>query len=384
VLVAGTLYEPREIGGPVALLLDERRVAGVSHDLESARRSADRVIDLSAWRVAPGYLDLHTHGFAGNDVSGGSTAELAAMASRLPSTGVTGFCPTIASSGPEQTLRQVERIASLRESAQARSAEVLGIRLEGPFISRAKKGAQLESAIRRPNIAELQRLAARGPIRMLDFAPEEDADGALLRALLEQRIVACIGHTAASYSQAQAAIDAGARHCTHLFNAMPPLEHRAPGAAGALLTDSRATVEVIADGVHVHPAVLRLAVQARGPDAVALVTDALAGAGTGEDSFTFGDRQVSVRGGAARLADGTLAGSVLRMDQAVRNMVSLVGVSWSDAIRMATLTPARIAREADRKGHLRPGADADLVVLDASGEVEQTWRAGELVYSARG
>jgi N-acetylglucosamine-6-phosphate deacetylase len=306
------------------------------------------------------------------------------MAAVLPATGVTGFCPTIASSGPEQTLLQVERIASLLELAEARGAEVLGIRLEGPFISRAKKGAQLESAIRRPDVAELQRLVARGPIRMLDFAPEEDADGALLGALVERRIVACIGHTAASFSQALAAIDAGARHCTHLFNAMPPLEHRAPGAAGALLTDRRATVEVIADGVHVHPAVLRLAVLARGPDAVALVTDALAGAGSGQDTFTFGDRQVSVRDGAARLADGTLAGSVLTMDQAVRNMVNMVGVTWSDAIRMATLSPARIAGVADRKGHFGAGADADLVVLDASGEVKQTWCAGELVYSAQG
>jgi N-acetylglucosamine-6-phosphate deacetylase len=165
---------------------------------------------------------------------------------------------------------------------------------------------------------------------------------------------------------------------------MPPLEHRSPGPAGALLTDARATVEVIADGVHVHPAVLRLVVLARGPEAVALVTDALSCAGRGEGEFTFGDRQVHVVDGAARLADGTLAGSVLTMDQAVRNLVNLVGVTWSEAIRMATLTPAKIAGVADRKGHLKPGADADLVVLDEAGLVQQTWRAGERVYSAVG
>jgi N-acetylglucosamine-6-phosphate deacetylase len=381
-LIAGTLYDPREIAGPLGLLLEDGRVAGVLHDFEVARRAANQVVDLSGWRVAPGMIDLHTHGFGGKDVNAGSEADLAAMADMLLASGVTAFLPTIASSGPAETQLQVERIASLMGSAEARRAEVLGSRLEGPFISRTKKGAQLESAIRPPDVAELERLIARGPIRMLDFAPEEDADGALLRALVARHVVACIGHTAATFAQAAKAIDAGARHCTHLFNAMPPLEHRAPGAVGALLTDSRTTVEVIADGVHVHPTVLRLVVMARGPEAVALVTDQLAGAGCGEGVFTFVGRQVQISGGAARLADGTLAGSVLTMDQAVRNMVNLVGVAWSDAIRMATLTPATIAGVADRKGHLRPGADADLLVLDASGQVRQTWRAGELVYSA--
>jgi N-acetylglucosamine-6-phosphate deacetylase len=379
-LVAGTLYDPREIGGPVGLLLDGGRVAGVSRHVEAMRRSAEHVVDLSDWRVAPGFIDLHTHGFGGNDVTAGPEAELAAMAAGLPATGVTAFYPTIASSLVPETMIQVERLASVMQAPQPRSAKMLGIRLEGPFISRAKKGAQLEAAIRPPDVAELDRLIARGPIRLLDFAPEEDASGELLRALVARRIVACIGHTSASHVQAVAAIDAGARHCTHLFNAMPPLDHRAPGAAGALLTDTRATVELIADGVHVHPAVLRLAVLLRGATQVALVTDAILAAGLGEGVFEFVGREIRVSGGAVRLADGTLAGSVLTLDQAVRNMVNLVGTSWSDAIRMATLTPATIAGVAERKGQLVPGADADLVVLDASGQVRQTWRAGERVF----
>jgi N-acetylglucosamine-6-phosphate deacetylase len=381
VLIAGTLYDPRDIGGPVALLLDDGRVTGVSQDVEAARRSAERVVDLSAWRVAPGFIDLHTHGFGGSDVTAGPEAELAAMAAGLPATGVTAFYPTIASSPARETLIQVERVASVMKATQARSAEMLGIRLEGPFISRAKKGAQLEAAIRPPDLSELERLTALGPVRLLDFAPEEDASGELLRWLVERRIVACIGHTSANYAQAVAAIDAGARHCTHLFNAMPPMDHRAPGVAGALLTDTRATVELIADGVHVHPAMLRLALRLRGPAQVALITDAISAAGLGEGVFEFVGREIRVSRGAVRLADGTLAGSVLTLDHAVRNVVNLVGASWPDAIRMATLTPATIAGVAERKGQLVPGADADLVVLDASGQVRQTWRAGQRVFS---
>jgi N-acetylglucosamine-6-phosphate deacetylase len=373
VLIAGTLYTPDEIAGPLAISLEDGLVAAVSADVDAARASAERVLDLSAWRVAPGYIDLHTHGFGGFDVTDGTQADLVAMAAALPATGVTAFYPTIASTLPAETQRQVERVASAMHGG---GAEMLGIRLEGPYINREKKGAQYEAAIRPPDVAELERLIASGPIRALDFAPEQDADGALLAALVRHGILACIGHTAATYAQARAAIDAGARHCTHLFNAMPPLDHRAPGAPGALLTDSRATLELIADGVHLHPAMLRLVVLARGARSVALVTDAMSAAGLGEGSFTFLERTVAVAGGAVRLADGTLAGSVLSMDVAVRNMVNLVGLSWSDAIRMATLTPATIAGVADRKGRIAPGADADLVVLDAEGRVQQTFRAG--------
>jgi len=218
----------------------------------------------------------------------------------------------------------------------------------------------------------------------VDFAPEIDHAPELLAALLRLGILPCIGHSDAAYEQALAAIDAGVRHCTHLFNAMPPLRHRAPGVAGALLSDARATVEIIADGVHVHPAVLRIVVAARGAGAVALVTDALSAAGLPADASTFGGRPVSVRDGAAYLADGTLAGSVLTLDQAVRNMVDLAGAAWSEAIRMATLTPARIAGVADRKGGLAVGLDADLVVLDEAGNVRQTWRAGERVFEHTG
>lgn len=381
VLVAETLYTPDEMRGPVGIELREGRISAVSHDLDALRRSADGIVDLGPSRVTPGYVDLHTHGFAGYDVTGGTESDLAAMAAALPATGVTALFPTIASTSAGETLQQVKRIARLMPEPDPHAAEILGIRLEGPFINPLKKGAQYEAAIRSPDPEELRRLASAGPVRIVDFAAERDHDFALLDALHALGILACLGHTEASYDQAVAAIDRGVRHCTHLFNAMPRLEHRAPGAAGAFLTDTRASVEVIADGVHVHPAVLRLVLAARGSVSVALVTDAISAAGLPEGEYSFVQRPIEVRNGAVRLADGTLAGSVLTLDRAVRNMVDLVGASWSEAIRMATLTPAQIAGVADRKGRIAPGADADLLVLDEHGAVQQTWRAGELVYA---
>ncbi len=380
VFVAAAMYLPEEISGPCALVVERGRVQAVLRGIDPAAvLSGDRVVDLRPWRLAPGYIDLHTHGFAGHDVTTGSDTDLQAMAKALPATGVTAFFPTIASTGPADTRRQVERIASAMHQAVSPSADILGIRLEGPFINRAKKGAQNPAAIRRPDAAELTLLAERGPVRIVDFAPEEDHDFELLAALVQHGIVPCIGHTAATYEQTIAALDAGARHCTHLFNAMPALEHRAPGAVGALLTDGRATVEVIADGIHLHPATLRLILQTRGPRSTALVTDAMPAAGLADGQYSFLGAEVAVTDGAARLADGTLAGSNLTLDRAVRNVVALAGASWSDAIRMATLTPATIAGVADRKGALRAGADADFVALDDSGLVRQTWRAGRRV-----
>ncbi|MDI3298032.1 MAG: N-acetylglucosamine-6-phosphate deacetylase [Bacillota bacterium] len=391
-LVAERLYAPEAVAGPVAVLVRDGRVVDVWRETGS-RQAAERlagageVADLGGARLAPGFIDLHTHAFRGHDVTSGGAEEVAAMARELPRTGVTAFYPTVASAPPEATERQVRRIAQVAgDGPPPPAAEVLGIRLEGPYISKAKKGAQYEPAIRPPDAGELARLAeaAQGWLRFLDFAPEEDGDGSFLAAVVERGLIACVGHTMATYEQALRAIDGGARHCTHLFDAMPPLAHRAPGAPGAFLSDRRATVEVIADGIHLHPAVLRLVLAARGADEVALVTDAVAAAGLGDGEYEFAGRRVLVRDGAVRLPDGTLAGSTLTMDRAVRNMVALAGASWEEAIRMATWTPARIAGVAERKGRVAAGMDADLVALDAEGRVVATWTRGELAFEMPG
>jgi N-acetylglucosamine-6-phosphate deacetylase len=393
-LVAARAYLPDEVEGPVAIALRKGQITAVWRvsNVEGARARAraelgadSTVVDLGERRVAPGYIDIHTHGLVGYDLTTGSSADAAAMAAALPSTGVTAFLPTVASIGRGETVRQIQRLlaaGALLESASAPAAELLGIRLEGPFISHQKRGAQLGVAIRPPDTDELHRLVdlGGGRIRIVDFAPEEDSGLQLLAALVGYGVVAAIGHTAASYSQTLAALEGGARHGTHLFNAMSALDHRSPGAAGALLTDQRATVEVIADGIHVHPAVLRLIVRMRGVDHVAVITDAISAAGMPAGVYAFVQRPVSVRDGAVRLEDGTLAGSALTMDRGVVNLVGLVGLGWADAIRMATLTPANIVGVGHRKGRIAAGYDADLVVLDARGRVSETWVRGRRAF----
>ncbi|QBD77778.1 N-acetylglucosamine-6-phosphate deacetylase [Ktedonosporobacter rubrisoli] len=391
VLVAGKLYTPDEIAGPVAIVLEGSKIRAIWRDTNAAEARqrvehlfpglAVDVTDLGTWRLAPGYIDLHIHGFRGHDITTGPAEDTEAVARDLPCTGVTSFFPTIATTGRTETVEQVKNIATLAEKRPNASSEILGIRLEGPFISYDKKGAQYGPAIRKPDPAEMRQLAeiGNGWIRFVDYAPEEDDKSQLLASLVELDIYPCIGHTSATYEQAVQAIDGGARHSTHLFNAMPTLNHRAPGAAGALLTDNRATVEIIADGIHVHPRMLKLAIAARGIHDVALITDAVSPAGLPDGDYEFVRRIIHVADGKVCLEDGSLAGSALTLDRAVRNMVAF-GASWADAIRMATLTPARIAGIAKRKGQVAPGADADLVVLDEHGLVRGTWVNGQRAY----
>ncbi len=393
VLVAEKLYAPEEITGPVAVVLEETTIRDIWRGVDAAaakRYLAEHmpdvmaeVTDLGTECLAPGYVDLHIHGFHGHDITTGSQEDVEAVARELPRTGVTSFFPTIATLGKAETAPQIQKVVSAAEhQGLTPAAEIIGMRLEGPFINREKKGAQYEPGIRRPDPVEMEELAkvGQGWVRIVDYAPEEDQEARFLAALVRLGILACIGHTAATYEQAIRAIDGGARHATHLFNAMSPLTHRTPGVPGALLTDSRATVEIIADGIHLHPALTRLVTSVRGFRDVALITDAIAPTGLPEGDHEFVGRPVTVREGAVRLASGALAGSVLTLDRAVRNIVTFTGLGWSEAICMATQGPARIAGIEQRKGRVAPGADADLVALNGQGVVQRTWVRGRLAY----
>lgn len=325
--------------------------------------------------VAPGFIDLQVNGAFGYSV-GTDAAAWRGLCARLPETGVTSFLPTLVSSPAASYPAVVETFLAQRDAA---GAQPLGLHLEGPFLSPQRAGVHaLEALASAP--ADLYAPLRGGAVLMVTLAPELPGALARIRALRDQGIVVSLGHTDATLEQASAAVDAGATLVTHLYSAMSPFHHRAPGMVGAALSDERLAVGLIADGVHCHPASVRLALRCKGVERVALVTDAMAGAGMPDGVYTLGDQSVTVHGLEARRADGLLAGSVLRLDQAVRNARAWGALGIADACRLASEVPARLL-DLDDRGRLARGATADLVLLDESLHVQASLRAGACVYA---
>ena len=330
--------------------------------------------------VAPGYVELQLNGAFGHDLHGdpSSAAEVARL---LPSTGVTSFLPTLISSSREELDPKLSTLRSIRGAPGA--AHLLGVHLEGPYLSPKRVGAHDASALQLPNRnssttdfieAEAAWMVAAG-VRLVTLAPELAGALDLARALIARGVRVSAGHTDATVEQAQAAIAAGVKLCTHLFNAMPPLHHRAPGAAGAYLSDDGAAVGLIADGVHVHPAVVAIARRCKPAGKVVLVTDAMAAAGMPPGTSLLAGREVLVDETSARLADGTLAGSTLTMDAAVRNYRSFTNCTPAEAVAAATLAPA-LALGDPRLGRLFAGGPADAILLDRDLRVQAAFTSG--------
>lgn len=334
--------------------------------------SAERVSGI----LVPGFVDLHVHGGDGADFMDAHEDAIARIVGFHASHGTTALAATTLSASRADLHSAVETIARMPGSD---GAEIVGIHLEGPFINTTRAGAQDRASIRPADIHEVAALIAQAPrLRwIITVAPEIEGAHALVEHFRD-RVLFSIGHTAADYGQAVAALEWGACHFTHLYNAMTPLHHRDPGVVGAALTSVDATVELIADGIHVHPAAMRVAVNAL-PRRVALITDAMRACGLTDGSYKLYDYEVTVAEGAARLADGTLAGSVLTMDAAVRNMIELAGLPIETVIPLATEVPARIAGVADRKGKIEGRYDADLVLMNERFEVERVWGRGRAV-----
>ena len=353
------------------IVFDGGRIAGV----EPATSARVGDIGVDGW-IAPGLIDLHIHGAGGVDLTCDDPATaVASVARALARRGITSFCPTVSSAAPEI---YATAIAAYAPKAHDGGAESLGANLEGPFIDPARRGFQDPAVIRRATAEEVTRWIDAGPPASVTIAPEVPGGMDAVVALVAAGTVVSLGHSAASAEQARAAIGAGARHGTHLFNAMPGLHHREPGVVGALLT-SDATVEVIADGIHLDPTVVDLVVRAAGPDRVCLVTDALAAMGQAPGKTRLGDREVISDGRAVRHADGTLAGTAVSLDECLRNARRwLPWLGPAQVLKMATSTPASVlgARVAGRKGRIAPGYDADAILLDRDWRVVRTYVRG--------
>ncbi|MDQ6832174.1 MAG: N-acetylglucosamine-6-phosphate deacetylase [Chloroflexota bacterium] len=325
--------------------------------------------------IAPGFIDLQVNGGFGVEV-GEDPEAIRALAAHLPETGVTAFLPTVITSPPEFYPKVIAAFEAARDAPGARP---LGLHLEGPFLSPERHGAHRRDLIQQADPRLLDALLESDAVRLMTLAPERSDAPERIRKLREHNVVVSLGHTDATYEQFEAGAAAGARMATHLYNAMSPFAHRAPGAIGAALLDDRITVGLIADGVHSHPASLQLAFQMKHASRIALVTDMMAAAGMPPGTYTLGGQAVRVDGTSARLADGTLAGSLLTMDQAVRNILEWVRINLADSLRMASETPARLLGLTN-VGAIREGMDADLVLLDRDIRVQATIIRGDVVY----
>jgi len=335
-----------------------------------------RVFDAGGLYVAPGLVDAHIHGFLGEDASDGSPAGLRRMAKALLQNGVTAFLPTtmtVPFSQLEAAFGAIRGLMAESASPAFDGAQIAGCHAEGPFINPARKGAQAEGAILPPD-AELL-LPWADVIRLVTLAPEMPGAIACIRALRRAGIRVSVGHTDADFDTALAALDAGADHFTHVFNAMSGLHHRRPGAVGAALV-SDACCELIADTFHVDKGLFPLLRRAKG-EQLALITDCTRAGGLADGEYDLGGQTIHVRGPECRLADGTIAGSVLRLNEAVRNYRDHSGAPLWEAVRCASQAPARSIGIDRKKGALLPGLDADILLMDEGCAVHAVWRSGE-------
>lgn len=340
-----------------ALRIEDGRIVELAPNAALQPRDGEQVVDAFGLLVAPGLIDLQINGGFGHDFTG-DPQTIQAVAAELPRFGVTSFLPTLISCPPDTIEEAQEALET-----PAHGAEPLGLHLEGPFLNPEKKGAHREASLRPPSLDAVRSWTAENGVRLVTLAPELPGALEVIASLSENGVVVGAGHSLATYARTQDAIRAGLRYGTHLYNAMAPLDHREPGLVGALLEAPEVAVGMIADGIHVHPAMIDLAWRLKGPDRVTLVSDAMAGLGMSPGRYPLAGLDVTVSEHDARLTDGTLAGSVLSADAVLRNLITFTRCSLSAALMAVTSTPAGLMGLEDRS-EVTVGKRADLVLLD--------------------
>jgi len=383
VIQAGRAFTPQEEIADAAIVIEDGKIARIGRRDEIQVPAGAREILARDMTVIPGFVDIHVHGAGGHDVMSSTEEALSTVAKTVARHGTTSLVATTVTAPPDETRRCLEDIARYIASPAniamptVPTAEIAGIHLEGPFISATRRGVHPAGAIAKPSIALLDRYleAGCGTARILTLAPEIPGALELVEHAYARGVIVALGHTDATYEQAHTAIFRGARHAVHVFNAMRPFSHRETGVIGAVLTDDSVTAEIIADGVHVDDPAIRLLLAAKGPELVILVSDGTAATGMRDGSYRLGTFDVTVSGGVCRNREGKLAGSTLTLDRALQHMVRL-GVPLIEAVRMATLNPARRVGIAERKGVLAAGADADIVFLTPELKVANVYTRG--------
>ena len=334
------------------------------------------VIDTKGNLVAPGLVDIHIHGYLGEDVSDGSAEGLKIMAAGIAKNGVTSWCPTTMTISKDQIVKAFDTAREVKAEKECYGAKILGVNCEGPFINPSKKGAQPGEFILPPDGKFIVEHA--DILKLFTVAPEmEGAKECISEVYKDGRVLVSMGHTGASYEEANVGVECGVRHATHLFNAMTALQHRNPGVVGTALSDERVSCELIADTFHVNPGLYKLVVKAKG-DKLCLITDCMRAGGMEDGDYTLGGQHVIKTGIQCLLEDGTIAGSVLKLNDAVRNLKDYTELSFPEIFACASLNPAKAIGEAERIGSLEVGKCADIIICDDNINVLSTYINGEL------
>jgi len=382
VILNGTIITPFQYLQDRMMMIKEGKIVTITdrkEDLSTLKNV--EIIEARDKYIVPGFIDIHVHGGGGADVMDGEYKSIKQIALTHSRFGTTAFLPTTMTMSKEKIIKSLQSVNEAKTKGTG-AAEILGVHLEGPYINPEKKGAQKEEDIKKCSIEEFLAFnqASGNLIRLVTIAPEMPGAIELIRWLQQQDIIVSAGHTNATYQQMQEAIKAGLTHITHLFNAMRGLHHREPGVVGAALSEDGVTTEVIADGIHIHPIILKMIHHIKGARKVVLVTDAMRATGLSEGIYDLGGQEAMVKGGKAKLQDGTLAGSVLTMNKAVHKMVTKAGIPLPEAVQMVSYNPAKLLGIADKKGTLEQGKDADIVILNKNFETELTMVSGNIVY----
>lgn len=377
VITSGRIVRPEGILEGAAVVVEDGRIVAVGRDVQA--RGA-QLVDAGGLYVIPGLVDIHVHGGAGYDTMDATPEALASMAQFFAAHGVTSFLPTTVTASHEQTLAAVANAARCQERSTG-GAHVLGVHLEGPYISPKHPGAQPVEHIRPAAAAEYEELFRHGNVRLISLAPEVAENRALIGYARARGAAVAVGHSDAGYDQVLEAVELGVTQACHIFNGMVGLHHREPGTAGAALTCDAIYAQAIVDFIHLHPAIVKLLVRAKGVARTVLITDAMRAAGLPDGEYELGGQPVTVADGAARLVrGGNLAGSTLTLDRALRNAISAADLPLAEALPMATSVPAESIMLAGAVGTLAPGAYADVVLLDDALEVQMTMVQGDVVY----
>lgn len=374
----GRFLTPSGVAQGLELVVADGRIQALQ---EPADSDAD-ILDAQGLWVAPGLIDIHIHGALGCDVMDATPAALGTVARYLAQHGVTSWLPTTMSASREAIDAAIANVASHPQPEDG--AQHLGVHVEGPYLCQRYRGAQASEALRAPDPGEYGVWLRSGVVRLITLAPELAGAEQLIDAGRRQGIEFAIGHSGADYKTVLAAADRGLRQATHTFNGMAGLHHREPGTLGAVLDDGRIFAQLIGDGLHVHPAVVRLLLRAKGRDRTLLISDAMRAAGPGDGDYDLGGQAVTVRHGEARTQDGALAGSTVTLDEILRRVMRFADLTLPQTLSMASAVPAAAMGLVGRKGTLAVGADADVILLDDDAQVQLTMVAGRVIYMADG